>query len=317
MTKEEEAKLLLKKYLDQKASPAEIAQVEQWYNSYQEHTSMIGSDKKAKIKENVLLNIRSHMTEGSQPVRLVWPALLRIAAMLFIVAAAGIFFWKIYIQQSISADQFITIASAAGEKKKVVLSDGSVILLEPSARLRYPEKFKNGQRLIELLEGEAFFTVAHDEKRPFTVKTSNDLYTKVLGTSFRIKSYRSSRNISIAVATGKVAVGNSRQLFGTLVKGQQIVYDKQDRHAAISYTPVPVYVNLVFEGTKLQEVFRKLEYAYNITINLSAPAVRNLKCTAIFNTKQKPEEILDIICSLHHLRFSKTEDPKTFNVYKK
>lgn len=229
MTKEEEAKLLLKKYLDQKASPAEIEQVEQWYNSYQEHTSVIGSDKKAKIKENVLLNIRSHMTERSQPVRLVWPALLRIAAVLFIVAAAGIFFRKIYIQQSISADQFITIASAAGEKKKVVLSDGSVILLEPSARLRYPEKFKNEQRLIELLEGEAFFTVAHDEKRPFTVKTSNDLYTKVLGTSFRIKSYRSSRNISIAVATGKVAVGNSRQLFGTLVKGQQIVYDKKDR----------------------------------------------------------------------------------------
>jgi ferric-dicitrate binding protein FerR (iron transport regulator) len=119
------------------------------------------------------------------------------------------------------------------------------------------------------------------------------------------------------VATGKVAVGNTKQVFGTLVKGQQITYDKKQERALIDYTPAQVYVNLVFEKESLQQVCSKLEYAYGIKINLKDQALGRLKCTATFNTRQAPEEIMDLLCSLHRMKFNQSDDHKTFNVYKK
>lgn len=318
MTKEEQAQQLLKKYLDQQASPAEIKQVESWYASYEHQTTSLNEDRKAEIGAQVLAKLKQEMEKLNEPkvFRLSrtfqWA---KIAAAITLISASGLAIWSLSVQKAVP-ERLLAISTAAGENKKIILPDGSEVSLSPSARLLYPQKFKEGSRTIELTEGEAFFKVTHDERRPFTVKTSNGLYTKVLGTSFRIQSYRATRNIKISVATGKVAVGNAHQVFGTLVKGQQIVYDKQEQRAAISYTPVPVYVNLIFERTSLLEVVNKLQYAYSIHIILSNKALNQLKCSATFNTKQSPEEILDLLCSLHHLKFKKSDDHKTFNIYK-
>lgn len=319
MTKEEKAQLLLKKYLNQEATPAEISQVESWYASYEQTPASLNDLKKTAIGEQVFANLKLEMdrpAEAAQVIRFrkVFQ-IAKIAAAIVVVTGAGLALWISKNRQHPVPEQFLSISTAKDEKKKIILADGSEVVLSPSARLLYPAKFKANNRTIELAEGEAFFKIAHDERRPFTVKTSGGIYTKVLGTSFKIISYQASKNIQVSVATGKVAVGNSRQVFGTLVKGQQIVYDKKEQRAAISYTPAPVYVNLVFEKASLQEVISKLEYSYDIKINLS-PALEKLKCSATFNTKQSPEEILDLLCSLHHLKFKKSDD-QTFNVYKK
>jgi transmembrane sensor len=319
MTKEEKAQLLLKKYLNEEASPAEMKQVDNWYTSYEQRTAALNEQRKAQIAEEVFAGLKLEMDQTIRPARVInFRKVFRaakIAAAVVLIAGLGLTLWMATKQHQ-AAEQLLSISTTKNERKKIVLSDGSEIRLNPSARLLYPAKFKANDRTIELTEGEAFFNIAHDERRPFTVKTAEGIYTKVLGTSFKIISYRASKNIQIIVATGKVAVGNSVQVFGTLVKGQQVIYDKKEARATISHTPAPAYVNLVFERAALKEVMEKLEYAYDIQIHL-APALNKLKCSATFNTKQTPEEILDLLCSLHHLKFKKTDDQKTFNVYKK
>ena len=318
MTKEEQARELLRKYIDKEASPAEIAQVERWYTSAQDELPPLEKERKQAIAESVLWRLRQEMEkEEIKTLRFpVWSQMRKVAASLLLISAAGLGGWLLS-KKPIVDEQLLSLTTSAGEKKKIVFAEGSEIILGPSSRLLYPAKFKSRDRTVSLSEGEAFFNIAHEEDRPFMVKTREDLYTKVLGTSFRIKSYHKSRHISVAVMTGKVAVGNSNQVFGTLIKGQQIAYDKIDQRAEISYTPVKTYVNLRFEHTDLEEVARQLEYAYSIRISVNNPSVKKLKCNATFNTKQSPEEILDIICSLHHLRFRASEDHKTFNVYRK
>ena len=319
MTKEEKAQLLLKKYLNQEASPEEVNQVEAWYASYEQRPASLNEGRKTQIGGEVFAALQLEMQSTGKSARLIRLhqvfQMAKIAAAIVVIAGLGMTFWMARKPQLV-AEQLVSISTAKQEKKKIVLSDGSEIILSPSARLLYPAKFKANQRTIELAEGEAFFKIAHDERRPFTVKTAEGIYTKVLGTSFKISSYQANKSIQIAVATGKVAVGNSSQVFGTLVKGQQVVYDKKAQRATISYTPAPIYVNLVFERASLQQVIEKLEYSYDIQIHL-APALGKLKCSATFNTKQTPEEILDLLCSLHHLQFKKSNDQKTFNVYKK
>ncbi|PTS94354.1 hypothetical protein DBR11_23555 [Pedobacter sp. HMWF019] len=319
MTKEERASILLQKYTDHTATPTERNQVEKWYAEYDKQSVQLNPSAKEKIHARISTRIQEEMAKETRTIHKKLPMLqfvLRAAAVLVVVCGSGLAFWH-FSRQQVLPEKLVTVATLSGEKKDLVLPDGSQITLNPSSRIVYPAKFKNNSRLVKLTEGEAFFKIAHEEKRPFTVQTSEGIYTKVLGTSFRIKSYHLSPKIEVSVVTGKVAVGNSNQVFGTLVKGQQIAYDKKRQLAAISYTPQPVYIDLVFEGTPLKKVFEKLAYAYSIQIDLDNQALGNRRCTASFNTRQKPEEILDILCSLHHLKFNQSDDHKTFNVYKK
>ncbi|MBC8984215.1 FecR domain-containing protein [Pedobacter sp. N36a] len=317
MTKEEQAQLLLSKYLNGEASPQEREQVEHWYQSYEFQTPL-PKGKKSEIAAAVLLNLQEEMArKDAKSYRLFGTyRLAKIAAVLFFVLAVGIGYWSVQ-KTEVVKERFVTLHTTASEKKIIVFSDGSQVIMAPLAQLVYPLKFKSKDRTISLTEGEAFFEVAHEENRPFLVKTSNDLYTKVLGTSFRIQSYKNRPHISIQVATGKVAVGNTHQVFGTLAKGQELSYDKVHQRAEIKDTPVKLLVDLKFENIAMEDLIPKLEYAYNIHISLGSPSLGKLKCTGVFNTRQSPEEILEIICALHQLKFSASENHKTFNVYRK
>ncbi|WP_442588785.1 FecR family protein [Pedobacter sp. AW31-3R] len=318
MTEEEKAKDLLKKYADQELDPAGVKKVEEWYASLEHSTTRIGNSRKAEMKADMFAGLQKAMAVSPERKVLKLAALLRmsgIAAAIFVVAAMGIALWQPAGKAPARAELF-SVTTGAGQTKKLTLADGSEIWLNPSSCLSYAKDFSHTNRTVELTEGEAFFKIAHEEKRPFLVKTSDSITTTVLGTSFRIKSYKARRSIDVLVATGKVAVGNSRQEFATLIKGQQIAFDKENQRAEVTYMPVPIEVKLVFDGITLREALRELEYAYSIRIELENQSIAELKCKATFNTRQQAEEILDILCSLHHLKFKAADDHKTFKIDK-
>lgn len=318
-TKEEQAKALLKKYTEGHANAAETEKVENWYTAYHDKDHAIADNRKAEIGNEIYLSLRSAMEHDTiLKVRypFPWKRLIKVAAVLLLISGAAILLWTTN-GKDVKSERMVAISTTATQKKHIVLADGSDITLGPLARLVYPLKFNAKSRCVKLAEGEAFFKIAHDEQRPFTVETAEGLYTKVLGTSFNIRSYAASKKTSIVVLTGKVAIGNAKQVFGTLIKGQQLTYDKQELRAVIDYTPKPVYTSIAFEGESLLKVCNKLEYIYSINIKLSGAALNSLKCTATFNTKQSPEEIIALLCSLHRLKVNMSEDHKTFNLYKK
>ena len=59
-----------------------------------------------------------------------------------------------------------------GETFKVVLSDGTEVLLNSDSRLSYPTVFKGKERVVSL-EGEAYFNVTKNTEHPFIVKSGN------------------------------------------------------------------------------------------------------------------------------------------------
>jgi ferric-dicitrate binding protein FerR (iron transport regulator) len=89
----------------------------------------------------------------------------------------------------------------AGANYKIVLSDGTEVLLNAATRLRFPFRFAKAQREV-YLEGEAYFKVATDAHRPFIVHTPLTRID-VLGTSFNVNSYEEGR-VKTALVEGKV-----------------------------------------------------------------------------------------------------------------
>ena len=85
----------------------------------------------------------------------------------------------------------------------IVLPDGSVVQLEPSASMVYNKQFRENRNIY--LTGEAAFTVAADKLHPFVVH-SNELNTTALGTFFHVKSISGEDMITVRLNTGKVLV---------------------------------------------------------------------------------------------------------------
>ncbi|WP_293782770.1 FecR family protein [uncultured Pedobacter sp.] len=312
---EEQAKELLQKYLDQQANQEEQKKVEEWYAALHIKDTAIPADRKAKIGAQMFAHLQVAMRNEPKTGQILkLRSFIRVAAAVLFMVTLGITIWTLNTKKP-SGNQ-ITLVTGSTQQKRIILSDGSVVLLGPSAKLCYPKVFASNSRQIELKEGEAFFDIAHQEKRPFTVHTSAGINIKVLGTAFSVKSYQASKQLEVAVVTGKVAVSDQKGNLGTLVKDESLTYDKNAGSAAIRKIKAPAFIEFAFDGARLDEVITKLQYVYSIKILLSDKSLGKLKTTASFSSKQSPDEILDIICSLHQLRFNASKNHKTFNIYR-
>jgi len=120
--------------------------------------------------------------------------LIRIAAVLLIGFAA----W--YLLRGESALQK---AVTENNRLEVVLPDGSQVFLNSNTELQYPEVFSSGKREVELL-GEAYFTVAEDQSRPFIIKARN-ARIEVVGTAFNVRATKH-QTVEVIVNEGKVLV---------------------------------------------------------------------------------------------------------------
>jgi len=92
-------------------------------------------------------------------------------------------------------------ATGVGELRTVTLADGSKV--ELNARSRIKVKFSDARRDVELLEGQALFSVAKDAARPFVVRSGNT-DVKAVGTQFDVN--RKPGGTVVTVFEGRVAV---------------------------------------------------------------------------------------------------------------
>jgi len=97
-------------------------------------------------------------------------------------------------------------ATAAGQRAVVTLVDGTTVTLGVSSRLAPAPGYGLGTREV-VLEGEAYFDVVNDASAPFIVRTGSTV-TRVLGTTFNVRKYPQDTTVQVAVAAGKVAIGN-------------------------------------------------------------------------------------------------------------
>jgi len=159
------------------------------------------------------------------------------------------------------------IVTKAGEKKSIVLPDGSRMILNACSQVRYPERFGPDFRQIHL-EGEAYFQVASDKKTPFVITTSF-FDVKVLGTAFNVKSYQGDDNSLVCVENGRVQV----DLFEGMVRlsgKEEFTFNSitQEFHKQRKEGEVSPWIKggLRFNRTPIRDVARELERFYNCRI---------------------------------------------------
>lgn len=108
---------------------------------------------------------------------------------------------------TISGPEFTTVATATGERKSVVLAQGIDVILGPSTSLELEQEIA-GKRILRL-NGEAYFTVAHNQHRRLYVRTASALIEDV-GTAFDVRALAGAARTDVAVVEGVVALRSAQ-----------------------------------------------------------------------------------------------------------
>ncbi len=204
------------------------------------------------------------------------------------------------------------ITNSTDRPQLVTLTDGSTVLLQPSAQLLYPARFTGRNREVQLI-GEAFFRVSHRPQQPFFV-LAIDMVTKVLGTSFYIRANEADPISTVEVKTGQVAVfartdlEQARQQTGLSARSvlvtpnQQVVFERRNGQMNRSLVDEPALLKLpdnnrdfTFTDTPVGEVFATLEAAYGVDIIYDADSLRHCSLTAPLGNETLYDK-LRIIC---------------------
>jgi ferric-dicitrate binding protein FerR (iron transport regulator) len=89
----------------------------------------------------------------------------------------------------------------------LVLIDGTKVWLNSESSLKYPTIFYGNTREVEI-SGEAYFEVAHDPSKPFTV-SKGETKVQVLGTHFNINAFDDEEESRVTLLEGEVKVSVS------------------------------------------------------------------------------------------------------------
>lgn len=160
---------------------------------------------------------------------------------------------------------------------KLVLSDGTRVWLNSESRLRYPVSFSSECRKV-YLEGEAYFEVEPDARRPFQVAFGN-AEIKVLGTSFNIQSYRDEPVSRTTLTSGRINITTAGQQL-LLQPGEQAVISSDGREVEKRKVNVQPYVawkdgRFVFRQQRLEDILHTVERWYDLKIKFTDDSLKN------------------------------------------
>lgn len=127
--------------------------------------------------------------------------LLRLTAAAAIVAVAVTGWFT--LRDTAHEAAFRTFLNNTEEIASLRLDDGTQVWLQAHTELRYDVGKSSGERIVRLLNGEAYFDVMHDAGHPFLVKTEN-LTVRVLGTAFNVRSIDADMCTEIVLERGSV-----------------------------------------------------------------------------------------------------------------
>jgi transmembrane sensor len=245
------------------------------------------------------------------------------------------YFWKNTTATPVDvAEQIQTVEVPYGSKSRIVLPDGSVVILNSGSSLKYSNSdFSFNSRSVQLT-GEGFFNVTKNPSKPFYVTTPG-IRVKVLGTTFNVKAYSDEAVEEATLVSGKVEIYSrsdkeEKERPIVLKPNQKAVFLKSENDflafdtAAIA-TREAIHVKLekvnlqspskteqtiswkentlVFDNESFKSLVTKIERWYDVKIILTYPELNSARFTGKFD-KETIEQVLNAIVTITPFKYN-------------
>ena len=187
-----------------------------------------------------------------------------------------------------------------GQHQEYELADGSKVTLNTGSRIEVD--FREDQRRIRLLEGEALFDVAHDTSRPFLV-FAGDGIVRAVGTAFLV--HLQGNEFDVIVSEGAVELSsvlptpvvqtkseNSKKLasLGIVKAGHKAKYENSAASIAtvseVEMTAKMSWQNglITFNGETLEEVVKEVSRYTELNIEIRDAELKALQVGGVFKS---------------------------------
>jgi transmembrane sensor len=192
-----------------------------------------------------------------------------------------------------------------------LLGDSSQVVLSPASRL---VATMGKERSVEL-DGQAYFEVRRDERRPFVVHTTT-IDVTVMGTAFEVTAFDGNDTVMVRVRHGKVRVALRRAENDSagdtliLAAGEQTIWVRGDRLLERDVIgPVERWAGRIiqFNNAPLQQVVDELNSVYDSRIVLGTAAISGCPLTASFGD-EPIDEIVRVIANTFGLQITRNAD---------
>jgi transmembrane sensor len=179
------------------------------------------------------------------------------------------------------------VTTHKGEQRVLELQDRSRIVLDASTRLRV--RFTDDVRVVDLLEGQAQFSIGGDPRRPFKVQAG--AHTLVaLGTEFTVAYIDDQMSVSMLEGTVSVAAQPAARTENTPVllsagqalrvnrEGTTTIIPKADLEAATAWRKGKV----IFRNEPLGEAVRRMNRYSEVQLEIDAPELAHVPFSGVF-----------------------------------
>ncbi len=216
--------------------------------------------------------------------------------------------YQALVEEAEASQSLEEVINTTTKQQLINLPDGSTITLEKDSRVSFAKSFDGINREV-YLTGAAFFDVTKNPDKPFLVY-SNELVTKVLGTSFRIQAFERDKNIVVSVKTGRVSVYPKKSPESTdpetagmlLTPNQEVSFARTEERFNRTLIEKPTVLlteeelqQYSFENAPVSSIFAALEKAYGVDIVFDEEVLANCHLTTSLSAETLFDK-LAVIC---------------------
>jgi transmembrane sensor len=307
---------LLHRYISGDANEEEKRAVTEWIQEDEEHLREYMAQRKLydisiwqteteedSLSDNKKLRIRKYLITA-----------MKVAAVVAIVFA-GTYFWMSEKQEKESC-RLQSIYAPAGQRTELTLSDGSKVWLNARSRLTFPGSFYGNSRKVKL-EGEGYFIVAKNKKKPFIVETSR-YNIQVVGTEFNVMAYPYDTHWSISLINGHV----------NILSLDNTQFLKMEPNTTISLVSghlaqVPIdnteYFRwreglICFKDISITKMLEKLKLYYGVNFIIHNRTILSNQYTGKFWIGDGIEHVMKVLQLDNKFTFSKNDDTNTVTI---
>ena len=299
---------LLHSFFDGKSTLEDEKQIRGWIEASE-------TNKKIFNEERLIfdtLNLNSHndlkQVKGSRVTNL-WIISTSVAVALLLLVST-----LFLLNNNSVAEQFNTIIVPPGQRINLILSDNTNLWLNANTTFRYPTEFAKENRTV-FLDGEAYFEVTKNEKKPFIVKTGQgDIH--VTGTIFNVEAYSKFNSFETSLFEGGVDICNNESKLVSLLPNQKSVL--VDNKLLVSkITDCDQYLwrdgLIAFKSKELEEILHTFEKYFDVDIQILTDKLPQHTYTGKFRQSDGVDYALRVL--QRSILFNYERDEETGTIY--
>ena len=185
----------------------------------------------------------------------------------------------------------------------MTFEDGTRVHLNYNTTLKYPPHFGTTTRTV-YLDGEAYFQVAKDSKRPFRVITANGV-VKQYGTTFNVNTHVPGIT-KVVLVKGSVSVLPNKGGENKIKPGELEVLQADTQDVQIGVVDIEPYIawnsgRFVFDNCSLESLMNVISRWYNKDIVFESEDTKKIRFTGDIDRYGSIEPILKAIQRVTHL----------------